>query len=201
MWLRELGLFWKILIGSVAGILLCFLILTVFTGVRDGKDGGTVLQTDTTADLTETNRVLKSGKEEDKKVAFDVAEEVTKKSPLKEDMKTFLKDYDTEIVNEDTSLRDGLYVFYNKDLKSKDVIKEKVDAYIKEKKGYPVIVYYMNEESSGTAGLTLLARMLEDSSVWQTHDHPVAVFVKNGQLQHVYKQGDTLSDLPRDYTR
>lgn len=201
MWFRELGLFWKVLIGSVAGLLLCFLSLTVFTGVRDGKDGGAVLQTDTTADLTEANRVLKSGKEEDKKVALAVAEEVTKKSPLKEDMDTFLKDYETKIVSEDTSLRDGLYVFYNKDLKSKDVIKEKVAPYIEGKKGYPVTVYYMNEESSGTAGLTLLARMLEDESVWQTHDHPVAVFVKNSQLQHVYKQGDTLSDLPRDYRR
>lgn len=201
MWFRELSIFWKVVIVGVSGLLISFICLTVFTGVKDGKNGGASIQTDTTADLTNANHLLKKGNEEDRQKAMEIAEEVTKKSPLKEDMKTFLKDYSNEEVNADTPLQDGLYVFYNKDLKSRDVIKEQVSKYIDAKKGYPVTVYYMNIESSGIAGFSLLERMLNDKSVWQTHDHPVAIFVKSGQLQHEYKQGDTLSDLPRNYAR
>lgn len=203
MWFRELSLFWKIVLGSLGAILIGFISIAVMAGVNGAKAGESSVgrESTTTADLSAVKEAMSSSNEQDRVDAELEAENYESKSPDKEDMSTFLKDYETKIPAAEESLEDGIYVFYDKTKKSADIIKDKVGEYVKAGKGYKVIPYYMNDESSGIAGLTVLARLLEDKSVWTTHDFPEAIFVRNNSVVTVYKQGNPLEELPRNYVK
>ena len=203
MRLRELDLFWKIVLGSLGVVLIGFVTIAVLAGVNGAKAGDSVGGDDskTTADLSAVKDAMGSTNEQDRVDAKTEAENYEKKSPDKEDMNTFLKDYETKIPAEDESLEDGVYVFYDKTKKSAGIIKDKIGEYVKADKGYKVIPYYMNDESSGIAGLTVLARLLDDRAIWTTHDFPEAVFVRNSTVVTVYKQGNPLEELPRNYVK
>lgn len=155
------------------------------------------LEKTSTADLSEAKKVIESG-DRDTDV-LDISRMYADRTLRKEDKGSFLENYEINMVSDEDSVSDGVYVFYMPGVETSDGVKQAFRTYNKSDGSYPVKVFYMSIEDSAIAGFSLLAHVTGDEDVWSSYKYPLAVFVKHGSVVNEYTEVKQLEELPNNY--
>lgn len=167
-------LFWKTVLGSLAGFLGIFLVLSSIIWIKGGDVSDTIgFSWGSSDEEIEEISVKKAFVENEMytTISGDVFEG---------DKGTIFENYITSMPEE---IVDGLYVLYNHEGMDIHKAKESLPRYIKQETAYPVYIFYMSDPKSAVIGYEVFAQV---SGKEFSEDVPVTFLVIDGEVDSTY---------------